>query len=212
MSVTTVTTPQTAQAGEQTGGNTGSAPATQSQSGDRTFTQTELDSIIQQRLAKQRETMEGQSAAAREKAEREAEEKRAKEQGEYKTLAEREKARADAAEQKAAETERITRDRLIRTEIKSVAATLGFAAKPEVLHRLVDFSSVEFNEQGDPINVEDLLKALAKDEPYLVGSQAGENDRFGIPRTPGASGGLTPDELKRMEIDRMVKSGKYQGI
>lgn len=60
-------------------------------------------------------------------------------------------------------------ERVIRSEIKSMATTLGII-DPAVAAKLIDWADIEYDENtGDPTNVEDLLKELLKDKPYLAG-------------------------------------------
>jgi hypothetical protein len=66
-------------------------------SGERTFTQADLDRIVTERLAKERQRSEAQTAKARADAERKA----AEEQGEWKKLAEQYKTEAEAERQRA---------------------------------------------------------------------------------------------------------------
>lgn len=62
-------------------------------------------------------------------------------------------------------------ERVVRSEIKSAALSLG-VINPALIAKLVDWSEIEYDENtGDPTNVEDLLKELIKNEPYLVGKQ-----------------------------------------
>lgn len=74
------------------------ATATEQNSGaDRTFTQADLDRIVTERLAKERQRSEAATAKARTDAERKA----AEEQGEWKKLAEQYKTEAAAERQRA---------------------------------------------------------------------------------------------------------------
>ncbi len=213
MSVTTtVATPQTAQAGEQTGGGAGSTPTAQPESGGIQFTpeqQTAIDRLITERLARQKATIEGQTNAAREKSEREAAEQKAKEQGEYQKLAESEKQRAEAAEQKAKEIEERTRTRIVRSEIRSVATEMQFSY-PDDVPRLIDAEAITFDDEGEPTNIKALLTQLAKDRPLLIaGAQQGGN--AAIPRTPNGTT-ITQEQFREQEKERALRSGRYAAL
>jgi hypothetical protein len=109
-----------------------------------------------------------------------------------KRLKELEEAQSKATEAKLSETERLTkraadlereladRDRLLQERTVSsrtveTAARLGFR-NPELAYRLLDQSELDFGEDGQPKNVEPLLRALLDKEPYLA-------------KTPGDFGG-----------------------
>jgi len=74
------------------GQDTGTATETNS-GGERTFTQADLDRIVSERLAKEKQRSEQFAAKARHEAERKA----AEEQGQWKTLAEQYKTEAETA-------------------------------------------------------------------------------------------------------------------
>ena len=60
-----------------------------------------------------------------------------------------------------AEKEAAYQQRLIRADIRSAAKDLGI--KSELAYRLIDQSAIEFNEDGDPTNVVELLTAAMAD-------------------------------------------------
>jgi hypothetical protein len=76
-------------------------------------------------------------------------------------------------------------DRLQMT-ILGTARKLGFR-NPEIAHRLLSSAEVEFDATGTPKNVDALLAAIAKSDPYLVGG--GSSDSGLGPRgTPPSAG------------------------
>lgn len=87
---------------------------------------------------------------------------------------ERAEKKASDAEKRLADIERTTRERVVRAEVRVQATTVGI--KPELAMRLLDLSEVEYDDEGEPQNIDKLLKALAKAYPELVSSS-----------TPGAS-------------------------
>lgn len=209
MSVSTDAAAQTGTPGRNDSTAQGSPPATQTQSGEKTFSQADLDNIIKERLAKQKETMEGQARAEREKADREATEAKAREQGEYQKLAESEKARAEAAEAKAAEIEDRTRQRIVKSEIRALATEMQFAY-PDDVPRLIDADAITFDDDGEPTNIKALLERLAKDRPLLIANgQQGGN--AAIPRTPNGTT-ITADQFREQEKQKALRSGKYSAL
>jgi len=76
------------------------------------------------------------------------------------------------------ETIRQSQERIINYEVRLQAAQLGIA-DPNDAVKLMDWSEIEYDDNGTPTNVEDLLKALVKSKPYLVA------------RKPATSGGAT---------------------
>jgi hypothetical protein len=103
------------------------------------------------------------------------------------TELERERARATAAET-ALETERANlRNERLSIRIETAAARLGFI-DPEAAVRLLDRSSIEFDEQGNPKGLDKALKDLLSAKPYLKGqaqgsANAGEGNRGGAAPT-----------------------------
>lgn len=59
------------------------------------------------------------------------------------------------------------RERAMRYEVAVAAQKLGIV-DPDAAVRLLDTSSLEFDESDRPVNVEEALKALVKAKPYLV--------------------------------------------
>jgi hypothetical protein len=209
MSVTT--TEPTAQTGEVPGdsnsGAQGGAPAAQSQAGndaqDRTFSQQAVNALIGSRLKEARQQWEKDQKDAAETAE-------AEKRGDYEKALSKERERAAAAERRMEEIERAARERILASEIRSVAVELGFA-NPSLAHRLVDPAAVTFDEEsGEPKNVRALLEKLAKDEPYLVGGQQ-QNGTAAIPRTPNGTT-ITRDQFHQQERERALRSGRYSAL
>jgi len=74
------------------------------------------------------------------------------------------------AQQRAADAEIRAQGIAIRAEIKSVATVMGI--KPELATKLLDHNAIEFNEDGDPTNVAELLaKVVAELLPDLAQQQ-----------------------------------------
>lgn len=70
-----------------------------------------------------------------------------------------------------AEQTRQTQERVIRSDIRSAADKLG--VKPELAYRLLDYAAITFNDDGDPTNISDLLKATLQEmAPELLAPSA----------------------------------------
>jgi hypothetical protein len=79
-----------------------------------------------------------------------------------------------AAQAKQAELETQMQERVVRADIRIAASSMGL--KPELAYRLLDYAQVEFDGNGDPTNVADLLLKAAQEYGLSV-------------TTPGASNG-----------------------
>lgn len=133
----------------------------------KTFTQDELDAMIERRLAR-----------AKRQWETEAEEERKREQMTEVERLEAEKAEAEA---RAAERESAANQRLIRAAAQVEAVGLGVKAdRVDYALRLADLSEVEVGDDGavDTAAAKAAIEAVLKDLPELKGTTA-----------PGRSGG-----------------------
>jgi hypothetical protein len=147
-------------------------------------------------LAKKLADLETEKAQ-REEAERKQAENEAKQRGEFEKLAEAEKARAQKLETELqAEREARKADR-VRHEVITAAQRLG-AANPSVTYRLLDLTQVEYGDDGAPKNIDALLEALFKAEPYLKAQQASGQNGSTVPATPRAEGVAA---LSQQELD-----------
>lgn len=96
-------------------------------------------------------------------------------------LSEKEKAdkRADEAEKKAQAAETRVKTVSLRASVERHAHKLN-VIDDDAAYRLLDLTAVEYDDNGEPQNVEALMKVLVKDRPYLVAPE-GKN---GVPATP----------------------------
>ena len=83
------------------------------------------------------------------------------------TELEREKQARAAAEQQAATLTSQLRDQALRTAAVAAATKLNFR-NPELAYRLLNAGEVEYTDEGQPKNVESLLRDIAKAETYLT--------------------------------------------
>lgn len=151
--------------GDDNGGTTGNGghqnagePPTD---GGKTFTQEDLDRLIQQRLQRERKKWEQQLEEERKKA--------------AMTEAERLKAEKEEAERRAQEAQASANQRLINAEARVQAVTLGI--RPERVAyalKLADLSAVDVDDSGNPDEaaIKAALEAVLKDLPELKGAPA----------------------------------------
>lgn len=124
-------------------------------------------------------------------------------------LSETEKAKKDAAEarERAEKAEAKARSLAIRYEVMLHAAKMG-CIDPEAAFALIDQASITVDEAtGTPTNVEDVLKALAKNKAYLFGQKSGGSGGGSTTNPPSSAHGgkLTIEDVKKMseaEINR----------
>lgn len=74
-----------------------------------------------------------------------------------------------------------------RTAAITAATKTGFW-DPDLAASLIDVSQVQFDEAGQPKNVDALVAAIAKERPRLLNGGAGQPDHGGGPRGAPASG------------------------
>jgi predicted RNase H-like nuclease (RuvC/YqgF family) len=115
----------------------------------RKVTELEKDNRSYRQAAKQRE--------AAEKAKTEAE------MSESERLA----SRVEELERQLTDREQRAREQSLRLASMTSAQRLGYR-NPDIAYRLLDTSAIEFGEDGTPTNVEQMLTALAKSDPYLL--------------------------------------------
>lgn len=77
------------------------------------------------------------------------------------------------------DTIRQSQERIVNYEVRLQAARMGIV-DPDVAAKLLDWSEIEYDDNGSPSNVDDLLKSLLKSKPYL-----------GASKTVSTSGGAT---------------------
>lgn len=66
-----------------------------------------------------------------------------------------------------------TQERIVTTEIRAQAASLGFADLSDAI-RLIDRSELEYDDDGAPTNAKEVLESLLKAKPYLAPKQQGK--------------------------------------
>lgn len=85
--------------------------------------------------------------------------------------AEKQAKRAAELEAQLAAMQAAQREQIVRYEVMLRAANRN-VVDPEAAVKLIDLSSLEFDEEGKPTNIDKALDALLKHKPYLVKSEA----------------------------------------
>jgi len=111
---------------------------------------------------------------------------------------EREKQRADAAEAERDRLQGEVRKRAVRAAVQLEAVKLGFH-NPEDAYLFIDLDDIEFDDDGEPQGVRDLVKDLAKQRDYLVAKDGGNGTSGRNPPPPSdrsqrAPGKFTPEQ------------------
>lgn len=132
-------------------------------------------------------------------------------------LSETDKLRKQVADYERQIADAQTRDQESRVRIAVIgsAAKLGYSDADDAL-RLVDRSAIEFDDAGQPINVDDLLGGLLKSKPYLASAHATPQGGIdlgnaGAPAfTKAQIAKMTPDQVNANwdKIQQAAKSGK----
>lgn len=125
-----------------------------------------------------------------------AEFERAQAEAEQAKLSEVEKAQRKVAEleQQIADFQVRERDQRVRLAAVETATRLGFRS-PDLAYRVLDRTQLEFNDSGEPKNIEKLLKAVLESDPYLGKGATG--DFGGGPRGASPSGPPGMNEILR---------------
>ncbi len=133
----------------------------------KTFTQADLDNIIQKRLARERKQWEAQVEEEKKKA--------------AMTEAERLKAEKEEAEKKAQDAMSKANEVLLKAEVKQAAVDLGIV-DPDAAYALMDREDVEIGD-GTIKGVKEALTQLLASKPWL--KRAPEKPSVGAPSNPG---------------------------
>lgn len=111
-------------------------------------------------------------------------------------LSETERLTAKVAEEegKRLEAERRVQELTVATSIRSAAITAG-AVDPDLVWRAIDLASVEYDDGGEPKNLEKLLGDLRTKHPILFGNVNGSADNGA--RGSGAPGGDMNERIRQ---------------
>jgi len=124
-----------------------------------------------------------------------------KQQLELKNL---EKQLADAQKERDDERRR-AQERTLNYEVRLQAAQMGIV-DPDVAARLLDWSEIEYDDNGSPTNVQDLLDSLVKTKPYLKAAPARPTPTSGGATNPSRSTTTAPKELSWDVIGKLTEA------
>jgi hypothetical protein len=104
-------------------------------------------------------------------------------------------------------------ERIVRYEVERQASKLGIV-DPDAAAKLIDWSALEYDEDGTPTNAETLLKDLLKARPWLAQAQQGKaapssGGATNPSRTAASSnaGGLSWDAISKMTSEQYNARG-----
>lgn len=128
----------------------------------KTFSQQEIDRIVEKRLSRERKAWKKQVDEDNLKAQMSVEERLKVEKGE--------------AETKATEAIVKANQRLVRSEILNKAANLG-VIDTDVVYKLLDKDEIDVDDDGNVTGVEEAIKALITAKPYLIKKTSSDENK-----------------------------------
>lgn len=175
---------------------------------NKTFTQAELDRIVQDRLARERQKYEGFDDL---KAKAEQFDKL---QDEQKSELEKERDRAAKAEERATKIEAEAKEIRLRSSLLAEAAKADRKiVDPEAALALLDRSTLTLDDEGNPTNIAQAMDALLEAKPFLVATNGGSRGNADLGARGNGSGaeqltsteGMSPEEIaKALEEGRLA--------
>lgn len=185
---------------QQADGQDGDGGAGAADQQGRTFTQAELDRIVQDRLARQKSQFANYDELKAKASKFDELEQQ------NKTELEKANERAAQLEREHAEALQQLQDSRLRTAVVTEAAKRN-VVDPDAALALLDRANLEFGDDGTPTNIADAMDQLLKARPYLVGGgrPAGTAD-LGARGGAVGQGQLTRDDLKTMTPQQIVQA------
>lgn len=104
-------------------------------------------------------------------------------------------------EARVAELERDRQERTLKYEVMLAARAKG-VQDVDAAYKLLDLTSIEFDEDGRPVNIDQALDALLQARPWLKGQTLPPVS----PTNPPRGRRLTLDEIKRMSPDEINRN------
>ncbi|MCG7407699.1 scaffolding protein [Paenibacillus sp. ACRRX] len=197
-------------------------PANPTPEPDKTFTQAELDTIVSQRLERERKKYGDYDEIKSQLTELQtAEDERKKAQMTELERIEAEKSEALKKAQEAEDAGKVkiesANKRLIRAEFTLEAKNAGIEYV-EAAFKLVDLAGVSVDDDGNVLGVKDAVKALTEDNPFLVAQNPIKPRTIGDP--PPDSEGKTrtleaqlEEAKKRKDFSKVIElSNKLKGL
>jgi hypothetical protein len=171
---------------------------------DRTFSQADVDRIVQERVARVKAAPPADYDELKAKAEKLAELETANQ-----TELEKAQQRAEKAETRAQQVEADARETRLR------AAIISEAAKPErrvvdsdAVIALLDRTTLELDDNGNPTNIAKAMDSLLEARPFLVASNGGARGDADQGARGGGAKQVTAAELKSMRPEDIAKADK----
>lgn len=178
---------------------------------DRTFTQADVDRIVQERLSRAKAAPPADYEELKQAAERLKEIEEAN-----KTELEKERDRAAKAEERAVKVEQEARDIRLRSALLAEAAKADRnIVDPDAAIALLDKTTLTLDDEGNPTNVAEAMDSLLKAKPYLVATGGTRGNADQGARGGGAAGQITEAQLKTMSpeaIDKAHREGRLQNL
>lgn len=185
----------------------------------KTFTQEELDRIVADRVARERKKLDKFSdyddlKAKLSEYERQQEERKRAEMSEierYQADLEAERTAKQTLEQRISEMEASIQREKINAEFIKVATSHNIAYIDDA-KLLADLSAVKIDENGNIVGVEEAVKALVENKPFLLGAKKVPQPIGGPTNHDNDSTTKTADQLLQEAADKARKSGKPEDI
>ncbi|WHX85787.1 scaffolding protein [Bacillus paralicheniformis] len=202
---------------QPTAGEPEPTPTEQSQGTEKTFTQAELDEILNKRLdrEKKKQAELEEKAKRLEELEKAEEERKKAEMSEAERLrAEKEEAakKAEEASEKAKKAEESANQRIINTELRAIARSLN-ANDPNQVLALLDKSAVQIDEDGNVIGAEEAVAAFKESSPWMFKQPIGADASGGS--NPAKNNIQTEIVAKEKELEeakqKALKDNRYSG-
>lgn len=169
---------------------------------DKTFTEDDVNRIVQKRLAREREKYSDYEDLA-EKAKQ------------FDELEDQRKSELEKAQERTSKLEReLEQAQLQAQETRLHNAVLAEAAKkgvidPDAAVQLLDRSLLEWDDDGNPTNIAEAMDSLLDDRPYLAGQHGGRPNGSADQGARGRpAGSLTREDLKTMSPEQINKARK----
>lgn len=180
----------------------------------KTFTQEELDKIVADRLARERKKYEKYADYDEMKAklaeyEKEREERERAEMTElerFKTDLEKVTGEKSALEQELVRLREQMKQDKIRHEFTKAASSAGITHVDDAyVLAQSDLARVTFDDDGNVVGIDEVVKALVENKPFLVGKK--EPESIGGPNNPPANGKTAEKTLEEL-AEKARKSGR----
>lgn len=177
---------------------------------EKTFTQAEMNDILAKRLKREKEKQAEldeklKKLEAYEKAE---EERKKAEMSELERLAaEKEEAakKAEEATEQAKKAQEAANQRIINTEIRSIARALN-ANDPNQVLALLDKAGVELGEDGSVVGAEEAVKAFKEASPWMF------KQSFGADASGGSNPAKNPSLNELSQLEKDLEDAKKQAL